>query len=192
VLGDKMEEDVVLFKKKLSDVSLNFTVYTELFDSTEAVKAMNDFHPFIFGNYQKCLVDGLYLELTKLFDPQGKSGSKNLSFDFMISRVSKEHQTELRADLQELGKLFEEANLKKYRNKLLAHNDVNALRGSKVIELRVTTLKLEMILSSLWSLFGKIEYYLGITDRPYKTSSYIRLPTGSSVEEFVGKIIKRT
>ncbi|MCE3218979.1 hypothetical protein G5C64_09035 [Vibrio diabolicus] len=49
-------EDVVLFKKKLSDVSLNFTVYTELFDSPEAVEAMNQFHPFIFGNYQKCLV----------------------------------------------------------------------------------------------------------------------------------------
>jgi hypothetical protein len=190
VLGGKME-DVVLFKKKLSDVSLNFTVYTELFDSPEAVEAMNQFHPFIFGNYQKCLVDVLYLELTKLIDPQGKSGSKNLSFEFMIAKTSDEHQNELISDLTELSKLFEEVNLKKYRNKLLAHNDVSTLRGNKVLELEVTVSKLEIILNSSWALFGKIEYYLGITDRPYQTSSYIKLPTGSSVEEFVGKIKNR-
>lgn len=185
-------EDVVLFKKKLSDVSLNFTVYTELFDSAEAVEAMNQFHPFIFSNYQRCLVHVLYLELSKLIDPKGKSGSKNLSFEFIISKASDEHQIELLSDLTELGKLFEEVNLKKFRNKLLAHNDVSTLRGNKVLELEVTVSKLEMILNSSWSLFGKIEYYLGITGRPYQTSSYIQLPTGSSVEEFVDKIKNHT
>lgn len=184
-------EDVVLFRKKLSDVSLNFTVYTELFDSSEAVEAMNQFHPFIFGNYQKCLVNILYLELTKLIDPQGRSGSKNLSFEYMISKASVEHQIKLQSDFKDLNKLFEEINLKKYRNKLLAHNDVNTLRGNKVLELEVTVSKLEMIFHSSWSLFGKIEYYLGITDRPYQTSSYIQLPTGSSTKEFIDKIKNR-
>ncbi|MFH4617336.1 hypothetical protein WMQ45_22145 [Vibrio diabolicus] len=110
----------------------------------------------------------------------------------MISKASDEHQIELLSDLTELSKLFEEVNLKKYRNKLLAHNDLSTLRGNKVLELEVTASKLEIILNSSWSLFGKIEYYLGITDRPYQTSSYIQLPTGSSVEEFVDKIKNHT
>ncbi|MEZ8314261.1 hypothetical protein AB6C44_11685 [Vibrio splendidus] len=184
-------EDVNIFKSKLSDVSLNFTVYKQLFDNSDSVEVMNKFHPFIFGNYQKCLVDILYLELTKLIDPEGRSGNENLSFEFLISKVNNKFQSELLSDLSDLGELFKESNLKIYRNKLIAHNDAKTLRGDKVIELLITSDKLEIILNSSWSLLGKIEYYLGIEDCIYQTSAYIMLPSETCIEEFVEKIKNR-
>ncbi|MFB2718439.1 AbiU2 domain-containing protein [Shewanella xiamenensis] len=184
-------EASALFKNRLSDISLNFTVYSELFDNTHSIETLNNFHSFIFGNYQKCLVDALYLEVAKLFDPKGDK-DKNLSFSYLISLTNDNNHAELNKDFEELCTLFESSNLKKYRNKLLAHNDLKAIQGIKAAKPEVTTETLEVLLKRCWSLFGKIEYALGITDRAYQTSPHILLPTGTGIDEFITKLQERT
>ncbi len=180
-------EDSALFKKKLSDISLNFTVYRELFDSMGSVNTLNNFHSFIFGNYQRCLVDSIYLEVVKLFDPEGDK-NKNLSFPYLISLIKGDSRSELEADFEKLKNIFKDSNLKNYRNKLLAHNDLNAIQSIKALKLELTSETLENMLEKSWALFGKIEFYLGITDRAYQTSAYIRLPTGAGIDEFIEKL----
>ena len=184
-------EASALFKSRLSDISLNFTVYSELFDNTHSVSTLNNFHSFVFGNYQKCLVDALYLEIAKLFDPKGNK-DKNLSFLYIISLTNDNNQAELKENFEELCTLFKSSNLKTYRNKLLAHNDLKAIQGVKAAKPEVTTETLEILLEQCWSLFGKIEYALGITDRAYQASPHIQLPTGTGIDEFITKLQKRT
>ncbi|MDO6446253.1 hypothetical protein Q4493_10765 [Colwellia sp. 1_MG-2023] len=184
-------EASALFKSRLSDISLNFTVYSELFDNTHSVNTLNNFHSFVFGNYQKCLVDALYLEIAKLFDPKGKK-DKNLSFLYLISLTNDINHAELKENFEELCILFKSSNLKAYRNKLLAHNDLKAIQGVRAAKPEVTTETLKVLLERCWSLFGKIEYALGITDRAYQTSPHILLPTGTGIDEFITKLQKRT
>lgn len=184
-------EDPALFKSRLSDISLNFTVYSELFDNTHFLNTLNNFHSFVFGNYQKCLVDALYLEIAKLFDPEGNK-DKNLSFLYLISLTNGNNHAELKKDFEELCKLFISSNLKVYRNKLLAHNDLKAIQGARVAKPEVTTETLKVLLEGCWSLFGKIEYALGITDRVYRTSPHILLPAGTGIDEFITKLQKHT
>jgi hypothetical protein len=184
-------KQVALFKNKLSDISLNFTVYRKLFDDKDAVNTMNNFHSLVFGNYQKCLVDTLYLEIAKLFDRGTNQQNINLSFQYLISRTVGKFHPELNMDFQKLKSLFEASNLKTYRNKLLAHNDLKTIINSKVARPVVTGEALKVIVDEAWALFGKIEHYLGITDRTYVTSSEIRLPTGSGIDEFILMLQKR-
>ena len=184
-------EASALFKSRLSDISLNFTVYSELFDNIDSVNTLNSFHSFVFGNYQKCLVDALYLEIAKLFDPKGKK-DKNLSFLYLISLTNNDIHPELEGDFEELNTLFKTSNLKAYRNKLLAHNDLKAIQGVRAAKPEVTTETLQGLLERSWSLFGKIECALGITDRAYQTSPYIQLPTGTGIDEFITKLQSRT
>ena len=190
VLGDTLEV-FALFKNRLSDISLNFTVYSELFDSSDSVNTLNNFHSFVFGNYQKCLVDVLYLEIAKLFDPKGNK-DKNLSFLYLISLTNSDSKPELEADFEELKILFTSSNLKAYRNKLLAHNDLKAIQGIRAVKPEVTTETLEELLKRAWTLFGKIEFTLGITEKAYQTSPYIQLPTGTGIDEFITKLKNRT
>lgn len=162
-----------------------------MFDNTNSVNTLNNFHSFVFGNYQKCLVDALYLEIAKLFDLKGNN-DKNLSFLYLISLTNDNNHAELEENFEELCKLFKSSNLKAYRNKLLAHNDLKAIQGIRAAKPEVTTETLRVLLERCWSLFGKIEYALGITDRAYQTSPYILLPTGSGIDEFINKLQKCT
>ncbi|WP_146448358.1 hypothetical protein [Vibrio kanaloae] len=184
--------DVESFKAKLRDVSLNFTIYSELFDEQDAVDIMNNVNPLIFGNYQRCLVDVLYLEISKLLDPMRQGGNQNLSFAYIISLVPQQYQQELNSDLSVLENLFEQSNLKKYRNKKLAHNDLQSIKSERGIELNISSSKLENMLDCAWLVLGKVEFYLGLTDRPYKTAVHVRLPTGITIEEFISQLGKCT
>jgi hypothetical protein len=184
--------DVESFKAKLRDVSLNFTIYSELFDKQDTVDIMNNINPLIFGNYQRCLVDVLYLEISKLLDPMRQGRNQNLSFAYMISLVPQKHQQELKSDLFVLEKLFEQSNLKKYRNKKLAHNDLQSIKSERGFGLNISTSKLENMLDCGWRVLGKVEFYLCLADRPYETAVHVRLPTGVTIEEFVSQLEKCT
>lgn len=131
------------------------------------------------------------MEIVKLFDPEGDK-NKNLSFLYLISLTRDDLQPELKADFEELKTIFKSSNLKSYQNKLLAHNDLKAIQCIKAEKPEVTSETLESMLEKSWSLFGKIEFYLGITDRAYQTSIYIHLPTGAGIDEFIEKLQVRT
>ena len=79
---------------------------------------------------------------------------------YLISLTNDNNHAELKENFEELCILFKSSNLKAYRNKLLAHNDLKAIQGVRAAKPEVTTETLKVLLERCWSLFGKIEYAL--------------------------------
>ena len=102
----------------LCDVGTLVHTLETLYMSSETVDLMNKAASSFFAQHQRMLVDTIFLELTKLYDPKGSRYGLNVSLPHLVDLLERDDLTvQLVESRDSLGKLL------LIRNKLIAHND---------------------------------------------------------------------
>ena len=173
------------FKLLISDLSMDFTIYHQLFSKEKDIEVLNKFNYIIFSNYQKCLLESIYSKISRLLDPAKTHNNKNLSFSYFIEKFSLSDDKEIMDKLDEIEKVYKETNLKKYRDKVLSHNDVKLATAESVFKLDLTINEVNLFLSSLRDLCCLIDYKSGGSELRYSISPYITLPRDLDGSSFI-------
>jgi hypothetical protein len=176
------------FEDLLFDLSNDFTIYTQLFTEDESVEVLNDFNPLIFGNYQKVLIVSIFSKIARLLDPAKTGKDKNLSLDYFVEKYELNEEQDVIDELSYIKNFYKNSNLKKYRNKVLSHNDASlALRGES-ISLKVEAPDVESMIELIGNLFFLIKYKSGVSDVNRAIDPLITLPFDKDGVAFIHKL----
>jgi len=177
-------------KNILADVSTDLTYYRQIFGSDENVSVLRDFSDWVFSNYQQCLINNIYSKLARLLDPKSSCGIDNLSFEYIINTCSLSDDPEIEESRVAINVKYESSGLKNYRNKVLSHNDAHTVLSGSQCGVNFNDETLDEFLSSLWDLFGLLQYKTGQEDSVPKYSTEIIMPAEMDGETFVLKLKK--
>jgi hypothetical protein len=105
----------------IASLQSKWSFYLELFSSQENVTLLSDMAPSSFQIIEESLRSDLMISICRLSDPDKSLGKDNLSFKTLIIKCNK---------IDKVDKLLEDfldacKPVQKYRNKRVAHNDLN-------------------------------------------------------------------
>lgn len=144
VQGEEIYEKVRggLFDK-LCEISTLLYTFESLYADKQTVEWMNKHAAAFFAQHQILLVDKLFLELAKLFDPasQGKGERKlqNLSLPQLMQVSCLDPDEVLRVEEQFALAKNALGRIPQLRNKVLAHNDLD--HSGKLVSESLETMK---------------------------------------------------
>jgi hypothetical protein len=182
-------ETVDKLKWLLSDVSTDLTFYNQIFGKTEDVQVLKEFSDWVFSNYQRCLTDSIFSKLSKLLDPDKTCGLNNLSFSYVIKKHSLSKDLDIKNSLSEIQSIYKTSGLKKYRNKVLAHNDSTSIENAHQNTIFFEN-GIEVFLSKMWDLFALLEFKTGLKSIIPKYGTGIIIPAEMGGETFLLKLRK--
>ena len=91
MLYEKISMEIERIKYLLSELSVDLTLYSQLYGLEEAVEVLNQFNGLVFGRLQHCLIERIFIEFAKLMD-KGKMGkNENLSLEYIIKKNNLEN-----------------------------------------------------------------------------------------------------
>ncbi len=178
------------FENLLFDLSNDLTIYKQLFSSEESITTLNSFNSLIFGNYQKCLVNSIFSTIARLLDPSttGRSRNSNLSLAYLVEKLSLGENTKVIGELTEIESIFSSSGLKKYRNKVLSHNDAKtALRGQS-LSINIDTSELEDLVERIGNLYFTMKYFGGLDEANRALDPLVTLPFDKNGASFIDKL----
>lgn len=143
----------------VDDLKQEVVLYNELYSDTESIKVLKE-HPQAFSIIKHSMLYSIVMRIAALFDPAETSGRANLTIKRLTERmeqtvVSEMEQSllsenneeegqcskelrkklecliELKVNVNVLQEKYKKTNIKAYRNRLGAHNDVVARSGQK-------------------------------------------------------------
>ena len=185
-----MLNSLLQLKNLLADVSTDLTYYRQIFGSDQNVKVLREFSDWVFANYQQCLINNIYFKLARLLDPKSSCGKDNLSFAYIINTYSLSEDSDIKSSLSDIMGRFETSGLKNYRNKVLSHNDAHTVLSGTLCGVSLNDEALDAFLSSLWDLFGLLQYKTGQEGSIPQYSTEIIIPAEMDGETFVLKLQK--
>jgi hypothetical protein len=122
--------------------TLVFTLES-LYADPETVKRMNQRAPRFFQQHQMLLIDKIFLELAKLFDPEKQGKNENFSLKHLMKLTPASVADASLLDLQWHKAKKALGNITTVRNKSICHNDCGL--GHESISESLDTIKLSMI-----------------------------------------------
>jgi hypothetical protein len=158
-------EHVETMQKVVADVATEFTLYTQLFVMPDTIDLLNKTASMVFSSYQRSLLNTIYISISRILDPatSGRDKDSNLSFKFIISELELTENKELSELLSNTQQLFVSTGLKKYRNKVISHNDLRTI-NNKTQHLSLNYDDLTLLIKNLWALLDMIRFVSGETD----------------------------
>lgn len=174
----------------LFDLSNDLTIYRQLFSNEDSIATLNRFNSLIFGNYQKCLVNSIFSKIARLLDPPatGSSKNSNLSLPYLIERLSLEENAEVAGELEEVKCIFSSSGLKKYRNKILSHNDAKTAFQGESLSINLDASELESLVERIGNLYFTIKYAAGLEDVDRSLDPLVTLPFDKNGPAFISKL----
>ncbi|ATG79761.1 MULTISPECIES: AbiU2 domain-containing protein [unclassified Pseudoalteromonas] len=174
---NKSELDVI--NNYFSNLCVDLTLYSELFTEEHSISVLNKFNPLVFSRIQKAYIEKLCLSIACLLDPAETGKNKNLSLARIIKQCECPGLDEKQKKLQEL---YVSTGIKKWRQKLLAHNDLGTLMGRKTLDLKFEHDDVEYILELIQEIFNDI------SDPTVHTDIKVTLPFDQNGKAFINKL----
>lgn len=170
-------------------IKAKVVLYQELYADTSSVAVLNAVDSQAFNIIKFSLLNGIVMSIASLFDPAKTGGTDNLTIKRLLARIEESVANEIedivlasgdneqsdhnqtlitkvknlkvfRAEIESLEQLYQKTGVKKYRNKIGAHNDVEFVTGEK-------SLKVDIDFESLSSLLEKIICVNGLAANLY-------------------------
>ncbi len=163
----ELKLDLVRVKEKLTLLNSDLTLYNQLFSDRENVQVLNSSGALVFHRFQQCLIDSIYMSISRLLDPAKTMGSKNLSFAHLASEFGLQDDTEVAEELALAITQYQDSKLKDYRNKVLSHNDHET---EKLDFYPFNTVLITELLHRFWKIVSLIEFKAGLVKETYTMS----------------------
>ncbi|MGY5774473.1 AbiU2 domain-containing protein [Vibrio antiquarius] len=164
-MGQPKSGDIEKIKLILSNLNTDLTLYKQLYMQDDSQEILNGTGVLVFSRFQSCLLDSIYLAISRLLDPANNRKNKNLSFNLLITDLNLSEDSEISGLLEKVKGTFKDSRIKEYRNKVLSHNDYRS--HSKVVFYPFNTELISSMLGSFWELLAQIEYKVGLIESPY-------------------------
>lgn len=173
------QQELAVIKSYFVGLCTDLTLYSELFTSQESVDVLNKFNSLVFSHIQKAYIEKLCLSIACLLDPAETGKNENLS----LARIIKQTNCpELDDKLNQLKGLYESTGIKQWRQKLLAHNDLSTLMGTKPLSIRFEHDDIEIIIGLIQEIFDDI------SDPTVHTDIKVVLPYDRNGNAFIRKL----
>ncbi len=114
-----------LIEKRVSEVLRKVEFYQELYGSKDSTSVLNSTLPECFSLMQESMFFEIVCRICAVFDRAETGGSKNLTIDHLIQESGSAYTKAIHLELEDIKLDFKNSGLKKIRNKLYAHNDLN-------------------------------------------------------------------
>jgi len=134
-LSDINQNELKVLKEYFTGICVDLTLYMQLFSDKNSVDELNKFNGFVFHHIEQAYLQKICLKVATLMDPPASCGKQNLSLRRFIKQTKSEKLNE--AYLQ-LDKFYTGSGIKEWRNKVLAHADLETLSGNYNIDLKFT------------------------------------------------------
>ena len=190
MLYEKISMEIERIKYLLSELSVDLTLYSQLYGLEEAVEVLNQFNGLVFGRLQHCLIERIFIEFAKLMDKGRMGKNENLSLEYIIKKNNLENDQAVSDRYDEIKDMYKKTNIKNYRNKLLSHNDVKSRLESVKIKVSITPNEAHELLKSIHGLINEIEIKLGLSSFRVENDTYMIFPSGKSGTSFINKLSK--
>jgi hypothetical protein len=181
-------EVVRKFEGLLFDLSNDFTIYIQLFSEDDSVEVLNGFNSLIFGNYQKVLITSIFSKIARILDPARTGKDENLSLAYFIEKYRLQGDPEIKVEFENIKELYKNSNLKKYRNKVLSHNDASLAYRGESISLKMEVPDVEDLISFIGNLFCLIKYKAGVSNVNAAMDPLVTLPFDKNGAAFINKL----
>jgi hypothetical protein len=152
-------------QRVIADLATELTLYNQLFVNPDAIELLNQTAPMVFSSYQRSLLNTIYMGISRILDPakNGKGNDSNLSFKFLVEELALTDHEKLSELLANTLETFTSTGLKKYRNKVMSHNDLQTI-NNRTQHLFLNYNGLNLLMEQLWQLLDMIRYAVGETD----------------------------
>ncbi|EGQ9468438.1 hypothetical protein J7G21_004144 [Vibrio parahaemolyticus] len=173
------QQEFEVLKEYFLNLCTDLTLYSELFTIQESLDVLHKFNPLVFSHIQKAYLEKLCLSIACLLDQAETGKNKNLS----LARIIKQCDCpNLDAKFQELKELYASTGIKEWRRKLLAHNDLQTLMGTKPLNLKFEHDDIENIMELIQEIIDDI------SDPKVSTDIKVVLPRDQDSSAFIYKL----
>lgn len=178
------ESELKCFEDYFVSLCTDLTIYNQLFGSYDSVSVLKEFNNFIFHRIQINFIEKICLRIACLMDPatSGRSGTnKNLALKRFVEIAS---CSELNLAYGKLYESYEKTGIKTWRNKILAHTDLETAMGNFTFNLNLETDDLNQMIREIQDIVDLIK------DPEVYTDTAVTLPFGNDVSSFIYKLKK--
>jgi hypothetical protein len=139
--------------------------YCRLFAHEETVALLNRFAPLAGRLIQDCVFDDVIMGLVRLMDPPKTNNAENLTLYRLVDHLE---NSDIRKQFHlKLNNLKENAkNLRAYRNKRLAHNDLSTASVNLLPPVSRRTIK--EVLTSVQDLVSQVRSHIGEPEKHFE------------------------
>jgi hypothetical protein len=178
------ESELKCFEDYFVSLCTDLTIYNQLFGSDDSVAVLNEFNNFIFHRIQLNFIEKICLKIACLMDPAASGrncSNKNLSLKRFVEIAN---CPELNKAYEKLYESYEKTGIKTWRNKILAHTDLNTAMGKFTFNLNFEADDLNQIIREIQDIIDLIK------DPEVYTDTEVTLPFDSDVNSFIFKLSK--
>ncbi|MCP4459238.1 MAG: hypothetical protein GY816_14645 [Cytophagales bacterium] len=171
-------EEVSALQEFLTDLCTDLTLYIEMFNIEENSAELYKFSVVIFSRIERMALERICLKFSTLMDPAVSCGNDNLSFKRFIRQTKSKVLDSL---YQDIHGFYVGSGIKNWRNKALAHSDLETFT-SKKIDLKFDKSDIENIIVKAQELVDLI------SDPRVSTDHRVQFPYGSDVVSLINKV----
>lgn len=147
-----------LIEERVAEVLRKIELYQELYGSKDSTSVLNSTFPECFSLIQESMFFEIVCRICAVFDPAETGGSKNLTIAHLVQESGSAYTDNIHLELESIRLDFKNSGLRKVRNKIYAHNDLNVyLKRTKF----TTSVSYEFLKSLLLRVF-KVVRKLGL------------------------------
>lgn len=121
------------YNSYISDIRREVQLYEQLYCLSASTEILNRNITPVFSIIQKSMFISILTRVSAVFDSKSLGSNENLSLDFIEHKYRTYANEALRSEFDELKGRYQALNIKKYRNKLIAHNDLATVFGESSV-----------------------------------------------------------
>jgi hypothetical protein len=121
------------YNSYISDIRIEVQLYEQLYCFAASTEILNRNITSVFSIVQKSMFISLLTRVSAVYDSKSVGSNENLSLDFLEHKYRAYASEALLSEFSELKGRYEALNIKAYRNKLIAHNDLATVLGASSV-----------------------------------------------------------
>ncbi len=130
-LSDINPDELSVLKVYFCEICTDFTLYMQIFSEASGIEQLNKFNSFVFSYLERAYLEKICLKIATLMDPAAINKNENLSLQRFIKQTK---STVLQSKFDSLNNFYISSGIKDWRNKVLAHADLQAISGTSALQ----------------------------------------------------------
>ncbi|WP_426214738.1 hypothetical protein [Pseudomonas sp. DWRC2-2] len=125
--------EISRYNSYISDIRREVQLYEQLYCFSASTDILNRNLTPVFSIIQKSMFISILTRISAVFDSKSFGSDNNLSLDFLEHKYREFASEALLSEFNELKGFYRKLNIKNYRNKLIAHNDLATVFGESSV-----------------------------------------------------------
>lgn len=130
---DKALAELSLYKSYIAGICREVQLYEQLYCSADSRAVLNSNLTSVFGIIQRSMFVSLLTRVSAVLDSKAFGTDPNLSLAYFHDKYWDYIDDSLQAEFESVSRAYKMLNIKQFRNKLVAHNDLSTVMGDRSV-----------------------------------------------------------